>query len=118
MAKDFTRADRIAQQMQRELAQLLSSEVKDPRIGMVTITDVEVSRDYSHAKVFYTVLGEDHAAIAEGLQRASGFLRHEVFHRMKLRTVPQLSFSYDSSVERGMHLSRLIDQANSGEKES
>ena len=112
-----TRTEKIAQQIQRDLAELLSKEVKDPRIGMVTLTGVEVSRDHSHATVYYTVLGEerDRAPIAEGLKRASGFLHSQLFHRLKLRIVPQLHFVYDESVERGAHLSRLIDEAVKGD---
>lgn len=114
MPKDYPRTRRIAEQIQRELADILRSELKDPRVtGMVTITEVEVSADQSHAKVFFTVLGDD-ARIeetAEGLKRAGGFLRTQLAHRMKLRTVPQLDFKYDPSIERGMRLSRLIDEA-------
>ncbi|HQT26004.1 MAG TPA: 30S ribosome-binding factor RbfA, partial [Burkholderiales bacterium] len=87
---NFSRTERIAQQIQRELAELLRTEVKDPRIGMVTITDVEVSRDYSHAKVYYTALGSEREEIAKGLNRAAGFLHSQLFHRLKLRVVPQL----------------------------
>lgn len=113
----FARTERIAQQIQRELAELLRTEVKDPRIGMVTITGVEVTRDYAHAKVFYTALGDEknHADIDEGLQRAAGFLHSQLFHRLKLRVVPQLHFEYDTSVERGVYLSRLIDEAVGGD---
>jgi ribosome-binding factor A len=113
MPRDFSRTLRIAEQIQRDLAELLRMEVKDPRIGMVTLTDVEVTSDYAHAKVFFTTLGdtEQIAAAAEGLNRASGFLRHELGHRIKLRSIPQLHFIYDESVERGVRLSRLIDEA-------
>ena len=110
----FSRTERIAQQIQRELADLLRTEVKDPGIGMVTITEVEVSRDHSHAKVYYTTLGGDKEAIAEGLKRASKFLHSQLFHRLKLRVVPQLQFEYDVSVERGAYLSSLIDEAVKG----
>ena len=113
MPKDFPRTRRVADQIQRELADILRLELKDPRVGMVTVTGVEVTQDYAHAKVFFTLLG-DHARAdesASGLQRAAGFLRSQLAHRLKLRTVPQLHFVYDTSVERGMHLSRLIDEA-------
>jgi ribosome-binding factor A len=114
MPKDYSRSSRIAEQIQRELAGLLRLELKDPRVsGLVTITDVEVSRDQSHAKVFFTLLG-DESKIEEtqnGLTRAAGFLRTQLAQRMKLRTVPQLEFKYDASVERGVRLSRLIDEA-------
>ena len=113
MPRDFSRTLRVAEQIQRDLAELLRLEVKDPRIGMVTLTDVEVTSDYAHAKVFFTTLGdaEQVAAATEGLNRAAGFLRHELGHRIKLRSIPQLHFIYDESVERGVRLSQLIDKA-------
>ena len=113
MPKDFPRSRRIAEQVQRELSDIIRLELKDPRVGMITLTDVEVSVDQSHAKVFFTLLGEPAriAAATEGLQHAAGFLRSQLAHRMKLRLVPQLTFKYDESVERGMRLSQLIDAA-------
>jgi len=116
MPKDYARTDRVAEQIQRELAELVRLEVKDPRVRMVTLTGVEVARDYSHAKVFFTTLNGSHKSVQDGLERASGFLRSQVAHRMKLRITPQLKFVYDSSVERGAHLSQLIDQAIASDK--
>ena len=113
MPRDFSRTLRVAEQIQRELADLIRLEVKDPRVGMVTLTDVEVTSDFAHAKVFFTTFG-DGSQIAEataGLGHAAGFLRHELGHRIKLRSIPQLHFIYDESIERGMRLSQLIDQA-------
>ena len=113
MPKDFPRARRVADQMQRELSELIRLEVKDPRVGMLTITEIEVTRDMDHAKVFFTTLGgkPEHDACLEGLQRASGFLRTHLSQRMQLRQVPKLSFVYDHSVERGVQLSQLIETA-------
>ncbi len=113
MPKDFPRARRVADQMQRELSELIRLEIKDPRVGMLTITEVEVTRDMDHAKVFFTTLGgkPEHDACLEGLQRASGFLRTQLSQRMQLRQVPKLSFVYDHSVERGVKLSQLIESA-------
>jgi len=107
------RQARIADQIQRELAELVRLEVRDPRVGMVTITGVELSRDKSHAKVYFTVLGaaSDAEQAREGLQRAAGFLRTQIAHRLTTRTVPDLAFEYDESVERGVRLARLIDEA-------
>jgi ribosome-binding factor A len=104
---------RIADQIQRELAELVRTEVRDPRVGMVTLTGVEVSRDQSHAKVFFTILGPEAAArdASEGLARAAGFLRSQLAHRLSTRSVPELHFEHDESVERGMRLSKLIDEA-------
>jgi ribosome-binding factor A len=111
--KDYSRTLRVADQIQRELADLIRNELKDPRIGMITLTDVEVSHDYSHAKVFYTTLHSeaDNFLIARGLEHAAGFLRSHLSHRLKLRVIPQLHFVYDESVERGVRLSQLIDRA-------
>ena len=114
MPKDYPRSRRIAEQIQREIADLIRTELKDPRIpAFITITDVEVTRDQEHAKVFFTTLIDsgDAGETTAALKRASGFLRTQLAQRMKLRTVPQLDFKYDASVERGVKLSRLIDEA-------
>ena len=113
MPKDYSRSLRIADQIQREIADLIRNELKDRRVGMITLTDVEVSQDYAHAKIFYTTLGskEDNFLTDKGLERATGFLRSQLSHRLRLRVVPQLHFIYDESVERGIRLSQLIDKA-------
>ncbi|BAP43454.1 30S ribosome-binding factor RbfA [Pseudomonas sp. 21LCFQ02] len=115
MAKEYSRTQRIGDQMQRELAQLIRREVKDPRLGLVTITAVDVSRDLSHAQVYVTVMGQDgNDEVAQSikvLNTAAGFLRMQIGREMKLRTVPQLHFRYDESVSRGAHLSALIERA-------
>jgi ribosome-binding factor A len=113
MKRHNQRAQRIGDQIQRELVELLRDEVKDPRVGMITITAVEVSADYGHAKVFFTVLaGAEHAQeTLQALQRAAGFLRTGLSHRLNLYSVPQLHFTYDDSIESGMRLSALIDEA-------
>jgi len=107
------RRARIADQIQRELAELIRLELRDPRVGMVTLTAVELSHDQSHAKIFFTVLGPENAAEAArlGLERASGFLRSGLAHRLSTRSVPELAFAYDESIERGARLTRLIDEA-------
>ena len=99
--------------MQRELADLIRNELKDPRIGMITLTGVEVSQDYAHAKIFYTTLHSesDNFLVQNGLENAAGFLRGQLLHRLKLRVIPQLHFIYDESIERGVRLSQLIDEA-------
>ena len=113
MKKTSQRAQRVGDQIQRELADLLRVHIKDPRIGMVTVTSVEVSPDLSHAKVFFTHLaGREHAqAAVEALQHTAGYLRTELSHRFKLYSVPQLHFVYDDSIESGLRLSNLIDAA-------
>jgi len=104
------RPQKVADLIQRELADLLRREVRDPRVGMVTLTAVDVSPDLSHAKVFYTILDKQKQdETTHALQRAAGFLRSQLAHRMQMYTTPELRFAYDESVERGDHLSRLID---------
>jgi ribosome-binding factor A len=110
MAKNPSRIARIADQIQKDLAELIRTELKDPRVGMITLTGVEVSNDYHHAKIFFTTLGNAESALA-GLQRASGFLRSNLAGGLKLRIVPELHFVHDQSVERGIYLSTLIDDA-------
>jgi ribosome-binding factor A len=110
MAKEFSRNDRVSEQMRRELADLLMFEVKDPRASMVTVTDVEVAGDMAHAKVFYTTQKKSKST-QEGLDKSAGFLRSQLAKRMMIRTVPQLHFVYDESIDRGMQMDKLIDQA-------
>ncbi|SEK98532.1 ribosome-binding factor A [Atopomonas hussainii] len=115
MAKEYSRTQRVGDQMQRELAVLIQREMKDPRVSLVTVSAVEVSRDLAHAQVFVTSLGaEDPAQIADMLgvlKGAAGFLRTQLGRLMKLRQVPQLHFRYDESIARGAHLSALIERA-------
>jgi ribosome-binding factor A len=113
MPKDFSRTLRVADQLQRELANLIRLEVKDPRVGMVTLTGVEVSPDYAHARVFFTLLGNSaqQEAAQLALTHAAGFLRGRIGRRIKLHTIPELHFVFDESVERGARLSQLIDSA-------
>jgi ribosome-binding factor A len=108
--KKSGRPQKLGDLIQRELSELVQRELRDPRVGMITITSVDVSPDFSHAKVFFTTLSEAHIAEAkEGLSRAAGFLRTQLARRIKLYTTPELRFEYDESVERGDRLSRLID---------
>jgi len=113
MPREFSRAARIADQIQRDLSVLIRQEVKDPRVGLVTITAVEVNRDLSHAKVYVSSLAEVASTeqSVEALQHAAGFLRRQLGRGLKIRSVPQLQFLYDASVERGVRLSHLIDEA-------
>ncbi|MCI0505244.1 MAG: 30S ribosome-binding factor RbfA [Gammaproteobacteria bacterium] len=113
MAREFNRSDRVADQIQRELAALIQFEVKDPRIGMVTITGVEVSREFEYAKVYFTVLGDNavREATVKGLTHAAGFLRRELAHRLKLRITPELQFVYDQSIDNAIRISELISTA-------
>ena len=115
MAKIYSRTQRIGDQIQRELAQMIPREIKDPRLGFVTVTAVEVSRDVGHAKVFITVMDENDAdKIRQNvrvLNDAAGYLRMLLGKAMKLRSVPQVHFHYDESISRGVHLSSLIERA-------
>ncbi len=113
MPKDVSRTHRVAEQIQRELAELIQLELKDPRVGMITVTGVEVTSDYSHAKVFFSLLGDQERLqqALTGLNSAAGYLRSQVAHRMKLRIMPALHFVHDTSIEQGMRLDKLISEA-------
>ena len=115
MPREFKRTDRVADFLKREMSTLIQQEMRDPRVGMVNVTDVEISRDLTNAKVFVTFIGrESDEEIEEALgvlNSAAGFLRSQVATGSRMRTVPRLRFYYDSSVLRGAHLSALIEQA-------
>jgi ribosome-binding factor A len=119
MAKEFSRSTRVAEQMQRELADLLQFEVKDPRVSNVTITAVEVTGDMAHAKIFYSAppSKQDKArqSLQNGLEKSAGFLRTQVAKRMLLRTVPALHFVYDESIDIGMKMAQLIEVARASD---
>ena len=104
------RPRKVADLIQRELSDLLRREVRDPHVGMVTLTSVDVAPDLSHAKVFFTILDKEHLReTTKGLQRAASFLRVQLSKRMSMYTTPELRFVYDESVERGDRISQLID---------
>lgn len=119
--REFKRTDRVADQLQKELAVLIQREVKDPRLGMVTVSGVKVSRDLGYADVYITLLGENDAETIKAnlgiLRRAAGFLRGQIGRRIKLRHVPELRFHYDESVVRGQRLSSLIDEAVASDRD-
>ena len=118
MSTDFKRTDRIAEMMQRKLAQIIKDEVRDPRLpGFITISAVTVTRDLGHAKIYFTVLN-DEAGMAEAILNASAsYLRSALARTLTIRTVPQLHFILDKSIEYGRNLSKLIDQVNPPEPE-
>jgi len=110
--KKSGRPQKLGDLIQREVSDLIRLEVRDPRVGMITITSVDVSPDMTHAKVFFTVLEKDKLPeTLEGLKRSAGFLRAQLARRVQMYTTPELRFVYDESVERGDRLSRLIDDA-------
>ena len=110
MKRATGRPQKLGDLIQRELSELLQRELRDPRVGMITLTGVDVSPDFSHARVYFTTLRKENLEDAkEGLRRAAGFLRSQLARRIKLYTTPELRFEYDESVERGDRLSRLID---------
>ncbi|KTD72170.1 30S ribosome-binding factor RbfA [Legionella tucsonensis] len=113
MGHNFKRTDRVAEMIQRKLAQIIPKEVKDPRLtGFVTISAVKVAADMGHAKVYFTVLNEDKKTATAILNAAASYLRSVLARSITLRTVPQLHFVYDESIEYGQRLSRLIDKVN------
>ena len=118
MPREFPRTRRVGEQLQRELAVLVRDEIKDPRLGMVSISGADVSRDLAYATVYVSVLGDD-TAVTESLavlNRAAGFLRHRLGQSMRLRSVPQLKFEFDSSLRDGARMDALIDAAISGKR--
>jgi len=112
MPNDFSRTDRIAEQIKRELATLIRNHVKDPRVGMVAILDVNVTKDLAQAKVYFDTLdAESHKDCEIGLNRAAGFLRRELGRTIQLRATPSLKFIYDDTELKANQLSHIIDKA-------
>ncbi|MCG8429511.1 MAG: 30S ribosome-binding factor RbfA [Chromatiales bacterium] len=113
MAREFARTDRVGSQMQRELAVIVRDEISDPRLGMITIQEARVVRDFSHATIYFSMLGGelDAKQATKALNEKAPLLRHELGQRMRMRTVPELHFTYDDSTRRGNELSDLIEQA-------
>jgi ribosome-binding factor A len=110
--RDFKRSERVAGTLRRELAQLIQKEVKDPGVGFIGLSDVEVSRDISHAKVYVTVFESEKAATTiKALNKAAGYLRSRLGQEMRIRSVPELHFTHDASVETGQRMDHLIDAA-------
>jgi ribosome-binding factor A len=115
MAKEYSRTERVGDYLQRELALIIQRELRDPRLGMVSITAAEVSRDLSHARIYYTLLGsdtpEDAKPTTDVLNKAAGFLRSALARDASMRSVPRLRFIFDTSVGRGRDLEALISRA-------
>ena len=112
MPRTSGRSQKVGDQIQRELSEIIHRELRDPGVGMITLTGVDVSPDCAYATVYFTCLDAAHVKVAKaGLQRANGFLRAQIGKRIKIWTTPELKFVYDESVERGDRLSRLIDSA-------
>jgi ribosome-binding factor A len=120
MSREFSRTRRVGEQIQKELAQIVQLEMKDPRLKWVTISNVDVSKDLAHATVYYTLLdpNSDRQAVEKVINRAHGFLRKELGRRMRLRIVPELHFKYDVTMEYGSKLSALIDAAVDADKKN
>jgi ribosome-binding factor A len=109
------RGVRVADQIQRDLAEIIAFELKDPRVGMITISEVKLTPDYAHAKIFFTMLKDDPESVKntiDGLSKASGYMRNQLGKRLHIHTLPQLHFVHDTSTARGMEMSALIDKAN------
>ena len=113
--RQFYRSDRVSGLLRRELAQLIQKEARDPEIGFISLSDVEVSRDLAHAKVFVTVFEEGKAAESlKALQHAAGYFRKRLGQQLRMRNIPELHFVHDASVETGQRMDRLIATAMSG----
>ncbi|MGL4735209.1 MAG: 30S ribosome-binding factor RbfA [Enterovibrio sp.] len=119
MAKEFSRVQRVEQQLQKEIALILQREIKDPRIGMVTVSSVESSRDLAYAKVYVTFFTLGSQTPEEGLaalRDAAGFIRSLLGKVIRLRVTPELTFVYDQSLTEGMRISNLVTQAVNNDK--
>jgi ribosome-binding factor A len=103
--------------MKQEIADILMRKIKDPRIGFVTVTDVEVADDLRNAKVFVSVYGSEKAASLKGLESASAYIRSELGRRMRMKFIPELLFRYDDSVERGAHINELLHEIQEKDEE-
>jgi ribosome-binding factor A len=118
MPREFKRSERVAGSLRRELAKLIQLEVNDPEVGFIGLSDVEVTRDLSHAKVFVTVFESEKAdSSIKALKRAAGFLRKRLSQEMRIRSVPELHFHHDASVETGLRMDSLIDNAVASDRE-
>ncbi|WP_366921681.1 30S ribosome-binding factor RbfA [Metallumcola ferriviriculae] len=113
------RANRVAEQMKKEIAQIIRDEVKDPRIGFVTVTGVELSKDLRHSKIFISILETDknREDSLAGLEKATSFIRRELGQRLQLRYTPELEFRFDHSIEYGAHISKLLSEVKKPEDE-
>ena len=110
--REFQRSERVAGTLRRELAALIRAELKDPHVGFVSLSDVEVTRDLAHARVYVTVFEPERAAASiQALNKAAGYLRRRLGQEMRIRSVPELHFMHDASVETGERMDRLIDAA-------
>lgn len=120
MNYDFDRSERVGDTILRELAQLIQREIRDPRLGMVNVTAVKVSRDLKHARVFVTFVDpegeQDILRQIEVLNKASGFLRSQLSDHIMMRVIPKLHFEFDESVLRGSQMTRLIEEIAEREK--
>ena len=117
MPREYPRALRLAEQIHRDLAELIAREVKDPRVGMVTINEVEVSPDLTHAKVYYTLLTGDAEETRQGLEKAKGFLRSRLGKALRIRFTPELHFIYDETEEKSAELEALIARARARDRQ-
>ncbi len=119
MPREHSRSQRVAEEIRRILSELIRREIEDRNTGFVTLTEIDLSRDMSHAKVFFSVIDpqEQAEAATDRLEQAKGFLRGELGRKLRIRTIPELQFFYDDSLERGARVTRLIDETMSDEND-
>ncbi|MBI0578499.1 MULTISPECIES: 30S ribosome-binding factor RbfA [Bacillaceae] len=112
------RANRVGEQMKKELSDIIGRKIKDPRIGFVTVTDVQVTGDLQQAKVYISVLGDDEQKenTLKGLAKAKGFIRTEIGHRIRLRKTPEIIFEFDESIDYGNRIENLLHQLHHEDK--
>ncbi len=113
----YKRAERVSDQMKQEIADILMRKIKDPRVGFVTVTEVDLADDLRNAKVFVSVYGAEKAATLKGLDSASAYIRSELGKRMRMKYIPELLFRFDDSVERGAHINELLHEIQEKDEE-
>jgi len=116
----YQRADRVKELLRQEISQIIREEIKDPRVGFATVTDVEISQDLRHAKVFVSVYGDEvsRGDTLKALEKASGFIRNEIGKRIRMKHVPEILFRFDHSIERGARIFELLHEIKDEEKEN
>lgn len=115
---EFSRSERVAEEIKKAVSQIINNEIKDPRVsGLISVTKVEVTKDLRHAKIFLSIYGEESEKqkVFEGLKNAEGFIRKELAHRVRMKFFPEISFKIDESIEYGIHIYKLLEEVQKQE---
>lgn len=115
---EFSRSERVAEEIKKAVSQIINNEIKDPRVsGLISVTKVEMTKDLRHAKIFLSIYGEESEKqkVFEGLKNAEGFIRKELAHRVRMKFIPEISFKMDESIEYGIHIYKLLEEVQKQE---